>query len=288
MTSPSCGNPKTRTHFRLDELGAEWLSSSGMHFNHIYVVHVRVVLVHRNEGRLDDLRLSLRQACPNISRSGLDDAAAAWFSKGEYTNAIAGMCGSSISVDLRSQRVEQGHKRHCNVNRRDHDDGHHHSQHGDPGPSGPTGQPRPRDKCSGRRPDLERRPMRRDERSADPLLPANRHPHRFPPRADPPPRQAPVSPVPEIERLDSIIQIRRREQPPQQLLVFRSSAAHMFPDFYRRPTDISNTRRVWHTSSIANTDLIRSHCCRFVPGAAGARRVRRRAVRRSLFTDQSG
>ena len=190
----------------------------------------------------------------------------------------AGMCGSSISVDLRSQRVEQGHKRRCNLNRRDHDDSHHHRQHGDPGPSGPTGQPRPRDKCSGRRPDLERRPMRRDERSADPLLPANRHLHRFPPRADPPPRQAPVSPVPVIQRLDSIIQIRRREQPPQQLLVFRSSAAHMFPDFYRRPTDISNTRRVWHTSSIANTDLIRSRCCRFSPGPQGRRR--RRATRR--------
>ena len=32
--------------------------------------------------------------------------------------------------------------------------------------------------------------MLRDDRRADPLLPANGHPHRFPPRADPPPRQA--------------------------------------------------------------------------------------------------
>ncbi len=169
-------------------------------------------------------------------------------------------------VDLRSQRVEQGHKRRCNLDRPDHDDGHHDRQHGDPGPSGPTCQPRPRDKSSGRRPDLERRPMRREERRADPLLPANRHPHRFPSRADPPPRQAPVSPVPVIERLDSIIQIRRREQPPQQLLIVRSSAAHVFRDFYRRPTDISNTRRSLAYVVKANTDLIRGSCCRVSPG----------------------
>ena len=182
-------------------------------------------------------------------------------------------------VDLPSQRVEQGHKRRCNLNRPDHDDGHHDSQRGDPGPSGPTGQPRPRDKYSGRPPDLERRPMRRDERRADPLLPANRHPRRFSSRADPPPRQAPVSPVPVIERLDSIIQIRRREQPPQQLLVFRSSAAHVFPDVYRRPTDISNTPRSLTYVVKANTDLICSSCCRVTPagrtaGVADAQRGR--------------
>lgn len=68
--------------------------------------------------------------------------------------------------------------------------------------------------------------MLRDERRTDPLLPANRHLHRLPSRTDPPPRQFPASPVPVIQRLDSIIQIRWREQPPQQLLVSRSSAAH--------------------------------------------------------------
>ena len=39
----------------------------------------------------------------------------------------------------RSQRVEQVHERRCNLNRRDHDDGRHQGEHGDPGPSGPTG-----------------------------------------------------------------------------------------------------------------------------------------------------
>ena len=121
--------------------------------------------------------------------------------------------------------------------------------------------------------------MRRDERRTDPLLPANRHPLRFSSRADPPPRQAPVSPVPVIERLDSIIQIRRREQPPQQLLVFRSSAAHVFPDVYRRPTDISNTPRSLTYVVKANTDLIPSSCCRVTPagrtaGVADAQRGR--------------
>ena len=159
-------------------------------------------------------------------------------------------CGSSISVDLRSepvelrsQRVEKVRERRCDLNRRDHDDGHHDGQHGDPGPSGPTGQPRPRDKYSGRRPGLERRPLLRDDRRADPLLPANSHPHRFPSRADPPPRQAPGSAVPVIERLGSIIQIRRREQPPEQLLVSRSSEVHLLADLWHGRTAISNRLR---------------------------------------------
>ena len=138
----------------------------------------------------------------------------------------AGIRGSSISVDLRSQHVEQVCEGRGKLNRRDHDDGHHHRQHGDPGPPGPAGQPRARDEHSGRGAGLEWRPRMRHERRTDPLLPSNSHPHRFPSRADPPPRQLAGSPVPVIERLDSVIQIRRREQPPQESLVCRSSVPH--------------------------------------------------------------
>ena len=133
---------------------------------------------------------------------------------------IFDQCGSSITTRGAGM---QGPLR---LNRREHGDGHHHRQHGDPGPPGPTGQPRARDEHSGRGPGLEWRPRMRDERRADPLLPSDSHPHRFPSRADPPPRQLAGSPVPEIERLDSIVQIRRREQPPQELLVCRSSVPH--------------------------------------------------------------
>ena len=143
-----------------------------------------------------------------------------------HQSGRAGIRGSSISVDLPSQHVEQVCKGRNDLNRREHDDGHHHRQHGDPGPPGPTGQPRTRDEHSGRCPGLEWRPRMRDERRTDPLLPSNSHPHRFPSRADPPPRQLAGSPVPVIERLDSIIQARRREQLPQESLVCRSSVAH--------------------------------------------------------------
>jgi hypothetical protein len=143
-----------------------------------------------------------------------------------HQSGRAGIRGSSSSVDLPSQHVEQVCTGRNDLNRREHDDGHHHRQHGDPGPPGPTGQPRTRDEHSGRRPGFEWRPRMRDERRTDPPLPSNSHPHRFPSRADPPPRQPAGSPVPIIERLDSIIQTRRREQPPQESLVCRSSVAH--------------------------------------------------------------
>ncbi len=78
----------------------------------------------------------------------------------------------------------------------------------------------------GRSAGVERHAMLQDKRRADSLLPANRHPHRLTPRAYPVPRQPPAAPTPEVERLDSIIEIRRRKQPPQELLVCRSPAAH--------------------------------------------------------------
>jgi hypothetical protein len=63
--------------------------------------------------------------------------------------------------------------------------------------------------------------MLRDEGRADPLLPARSHPHSLATSADPVPRHLPASSAPVVERLDSIIQIRKGEQMPQELLVCR-------------------------------------------------------------------
>jgi hypothetical protein len=149
-------------------------------------------------------------------------------------------------VDLRSHYVEQILERDGDLYRREYDDGHRHRQDGDPGPPGPAGQPRARDKDSGRRPELQRHRTLGDQRRADPLLPADSHPNGLPSRANPPPRQPSAPAMPVVERLNSIVQVRRREQPPQQVLVCRSSLAHTAQIL------VSADRYIEHTPSVAH------------------------------------
>src|SRR6478672_8493064 len=68
-----------------------------------------------------------------------------------------------------------------------------------------------------------------DQRRADSLLPENGHPYGLASRADPVPRQPAASATPVAERLDSIVESRRRKQPPQELFVCRSPKAHDAP-----------------------------------------------------------
>jgi hypothetical protein len=117
----------------------------------------------------------------------------------------------SQRADLRSQRVHQVYERRHGLHRHEHERGRHGSLHGGSGTSGPSCQPCAREQRTGREARLERRGLLRDEGRADSLLPGSSHPHGLATSADPVPRHLPGSPMPVVERLASIIQIRRRE-----------------------------------------------------------------------------
>ena len=72
---------------------------------------------------------------------------------------------------------------------------------------------------TGRQADCGGHTALRDERCPYPLLPADSHPRSLAPRPQPIPRQVPTAPPPVPKRLNSILQIRRRQQSPHELVV---------------------------------------------------------------------
>ena len=121
--------------------------------------------------------------------------------------------------DLRSQDIQQVYERRHAGDRHEHDRHRHRGQDDDPDTAGPPRQSRARDQGSGKDAGLKRHATLRDKRRSDSLLLANGHPRRLAPRSQPVARQLANSSTPEAERFDSVIQIGRRKQPPQELFV---------------------------------------------------------------------
>ena len=141
---------------------------------------------------------------------------------GDYFSSDA-WAAPRLNEGGRSHDLQQQRQRGREVNRHERDQDCHHDRHGreqnDPGSSSPTSQPRLGNGQTGRQADCGGHTALRDERRTYPLLPAGSHPRSLAPRPQPIPRQVPTPPPPVPKRLNSILQIRRRQQPPHELIV---------------------------------------------------------------------
>ena len=122
------------------------------------------------------------------------------------------------SRDLQEQR-HRGREVNGHESEQACDHYRHCREHNEPGASSPTSQARLGNDQTGRQADCGRHTALGDDRGMYPLLPAGSHPRSLAPRAQAIPRQAPTPPTPILERLNSILQIRRCKQSPHELIV---------------------------------------------------------------------
>ena len=172
----------------------------------------------------------------------------------------------------RSQGVQQKHKRGGDRHGHEHARDRHRRQQRDPGTSEPSPKPRPGDEQTGRYTDLKRRTALRYQRRANAMLPADSHPSGFSTRTHPVPRQLPTSVAPIPERLNSMLQIRRGQQPLKELLISRSpTRLHHNPFSQTAGGALVDRPHTWTSTS---TRRARDHGLHWRAGRDRARRYR--------------